>query len=84
MLHRPTCMQFPQQTHVAGYLPNATTAVGVMGLSTQISIVPYMVSYSFGAAAATRVANSLGAGQPHAAKTIFRQVAYSTGINTVC
>jgi MATE family multidrug resistance protein len=47
---------------MAGLLPDAATAVGVMGLCIQITNPSYMVPSSFGSATSVRVANLLGAG----------------------
>lgn len=53
---------------MAGLLPNAEVAVGVMGLAFQISAVAYMSAMSLSAAVNTRVANELGAGNATAAR----------------
>lgn len=57
---------------LAGLLPDAETAVAVMGLSTQVSMLPWMCTYSLGTAAATRIAQALGAGKAAQAARIFR------------
>lgn len=56
----------------AGLLPDAGTAVGVMGLAMQITSMAYMFPSSFGSATSTRVANALGAGCAAAAKLITK------------
>lgn len=57
---------------MAGLLPDAEIAVAVMGLSTQISLLPWMLCYSMGTAIATRAAQALGAGSAVRARRIFR------------
>lgn len=57
---------------LAGLLPDAETAVAVMGLSTQVSMLPWMCTYSLGTATATRIAQALGAGRAARAARIFR------------
>lgn len=53
---------------LAGMLPDAEVAVGVMGLAFQISCVAYMSAMALSAAATTRVANELGQGAAAAAR----------------
>jgi MATE family multidrug resistance protein len=60
------------QIVMAGLLPTASTAVGVMGLAMQISGISYMIPSSMGSATSTRVANSLGAGKARTAAAIAR------------
>jgi MATE family multidrug resistance protein len=57
---------------MAGLLPDAETAVAVMGLSTQLSLLPWMFCYSLGTATATRVAQALGGGSELRASRILR------------
>jgi hypothetical protein len=57
---------------MAGLLPDAETAVAVMGLSTQLSLLPWMFCYSLGTATATRVAQALGGGSALRASRILR------------
>jgi hypothetical protein len=59
----------------AGLLPDPAVAVGVFGVTLQISSVGYMVPASLGSATATRVANNLGAGNARAAALVFRRAA---------
>lgn len=57
---------------LAGLLPDAETAVAVMGLSTQVSMLPWMCTFSLGTATATRIAQALGAGKGPRGARIFR------------
>jgi hypothetical protein len=57
---------------MAGLLPDAGVAVAVMGLSTQLSLLPWMFCYSLGTATATRVAQALGGGSALRASRILR------------
>lgn len=57
---------------MAGWLGDAEIAVPVMGLSTQLSLLPWMCTYSIGTATATRIAQVLGAGQGTRAARIMR------------
>jgi hypothetical protein len=57
---------------MAGLLLDAETAVAVMGLSTQLSLLPWMFCYSLGTATATRVAQALGGGSALRASRILR------------
>ncbi|KAF6264495.1 mate-domain-containing protein [Scenedesmus sp. NREL 46B-D3] len=57
---------------MAGLLPDAETAVAVMGLSTQLSLLPWMFCYSLGTATATRIAQALGGGSALRASRLLR------------
>ncbi|WIA15364.1 hypothetical protein OEZ85_002028 [Tetradesmus obliquus] len=57
---------------MAGLLPHAETAVAVMGLSTQLNLLPWVFCYSLGTATSTRVAQALGGGSAARAERILR------------
>lgn len=62
----------------SGLLPGAEVAVGVMGLTFQISSLGYMLASALGGAASTRVSNALGAGNARGAALAFRVAAAVT------
>lgn len=57
---------------MSGLLPDPETNVAVMGLSTQLSLLPWMFCYSLGTATATRVAQALGGGSATRAAKISK------------
>ncbi|KAF8072612.1 DTX14 [Scenedesmus sp. PABB004] len=57
---------------LAGWLPSPEIAVAVMGLSTQLSLLPWMLCYAIGTATATRTAQALGAGSAAGAARVCR------------
>ncbi|XP_060214058.1 protein DETOXIFICATION 18-like [Lycium barbarum] len=52
----------------AGLMPNSETTTSLIAISVNTEAIAYMVSYGLSAAASTRVANELGAGNPDKAK----------------
>lgn len=56
----------------AGWLPNGTVAIGVVGIAVQFSTFAYMCSYALSTATSTCVANALGAGQAQRAQRLTR------------
>jgi MATE family multidrug resistance protein len=63
----------------AGWLPSPAVAVSTQGIAMQVSSLFYMLPASLGSATATRVANSLGAGNARGAALVFR-VALTVGL----
>ncbi|CAI9752975.1 unnamed protein product [Fraxinus pennsylvanica] len=53
---------------LGGLLPNPELETSVLSICLTITSLHYLVQYSFGAAASTRVSNELGAGKPQAAR----------------
>ncbi|CAN4117666.1 unnamed protein product [Withania somnifera] len=53
---------------LSGLIPNSGTATSVVAMCVNTQNVAYMISYGLSAAASTRVANELGAGNPDKAK----------------
>ncbi|KAL3640410.1 hypothetical protein CASFOL_015378 [Castilleja foliolosa] len=56
---------------LSGLLPNPELETSVLSICLTVTTLHYLVPYSFGAAASTRVSNELGAGKPQAAKLIL-------------
>nr|GEX63965.1 protein DETOXIFICATION 14-like [Tanacetum cinerariifolium] len=56
---------------LSGLLPNPQLETSVLSICLTISTLHYFIPYSLGAAASTRVANELGAGNPDAAKVVL-------------
>ncbi|KAG5579057.1 hypothetical protein H5410_049684 [Solanum commersonii] len=53
---------------LAGLMPNSGTTTSVVAMCVNTQNIAYMISYGLSAAASTRVANELGAGNPDKAK----------------
>ncbi|XP_076960733.1 protein DETOXIFICATION 14-like [Bidens hawaiensis] len=53
---------------LSGLLPNTQLETSVLSICLTIDNFHYLIPYSFGVAASTRVSNELGAGNPEAAK----------------
>ncbi|XP_009623709.1 protein DETOXIFICATION 18-like [Nicotiana tomentosiformis] len=53
---------------LAGLMKNSETTTSVVAMSVNTETIAYMISYGLSAAASTRVANELGAGNPDKAK----------------
>ncbi|KAM3287083.1 protein DETOXIFICATION 18 [Capsicum chacoense] len=53
---------------LAGLMPNSGTTTSVVAMCVNTQAIDYMISYGLSAAASTRVANELGAGNPDKAK----------------
>ncbi|XP_060200612.1 protein DETOXIFICATION 18-like [Lycium barbarum] len=53
---------------LAGLMPNSKTTTSLIAMSVNTEAIAYNVSYGLSAAASTRVANELGAGNPGKAK----------------
>ncbi|PWA99708.1 MATE efflux family protein [Artemisia annua] len=59
---------------LSGLLPNPQLETSVLSICLTIATLHYFIPYSLGAAASTRVANELGAGNPDAAKVALLAV----------
>ncbi|KAJ9562132.1 hypothetical protein OSB04_007292 [Centaurea solstitialis] len=59
---------------LSGLLPNPKLETSVLSICLTVGALHYYIPYSLGAAACTRVANVLGAGNPKAAKTAILAV----------
>ncbi|KAI3462570.1 hypothetical protein Pfo_019233 [Paulownia fortunei] len=59
---------------LGGLLPNPEIETSVLSICLTITTMHYLVPYSFGAAASTRVSNELGAGKPQAAQVVVSAV----------
>ncbi|GFQ06467.1 mate efflux family protein 7 [Phtheirospermum japonicum] len=55
---------------LSGLLPNPALETSVLSICLTITTLHYLIPYSFGAAASTRVSNELGAGKPQAARLV--------------
>ncbi|XP_057809429.1 protein DETOXIFICATION 14-like isoform X1 [Salvia miltiorrhiza] len=55
---------------LAGLLPNPQQETSVLSICLTIETIHFLVPYSFGAAASTRISNELGAGKPRAAQLV--------------
>ncbi|MCD7448874.1 hypothetical protein HAX54_046968 [Datura stramonium] len=53
---------------LAGLMPNSETTTSLIAMSVNTEAIAYNISYGLSAAASTRVANELGAGNPNKAK----------------
>ncbi|KAG8376130.1 hypothetical protein BUALT_Bualt09G0031300 [Buddleja alternifolia] len=59
---------------LGGLLPNPELETSVLSICLTITTMHYLVQYSFGGAASTRVSNELGAGKPQAAQLVVSTV----------
>nr|QBM79483.1 MATE53 [Rehmannia glutinosa] len=59
---------------LGGLLPNPELETSVLSICLTITTMHYLIPYSFGAAASTRVSNELGAGKPKAAQLVLSAV----------
>ncbi|KAG8376131.1 hypothetical protein BUALT_Bualt09G0031400 [Buddleja alternifolia] len=55
---------------LGGLLPNPKLETSVLSICLTITTMHYLVQYSFGGAASTRISNELGAGKPQAAQLV--------------
>ncbi|KAL3637777.1 hypothetical protein CASFOL_018225 [Castilleja foliolosa] len=59
---------------LSGLLPNPELETSVLSICLTFTSLHYLIPYSFGAAASTRVSNELGAGKPQAARLVLTVV----------
>ncbi|GER47312.1 MATE efflux family protein [Striga asiatica] len=67
----------------SGLLPNPELETSVLSICLTITTLHYLIPYSFGAAASTRVSNELGAGKPQAAQLVLSAVLLLTSAEIV-
>lgn len=61
---------------LGGLLPDPQQEASVLSICLTIETIHFLVPYSFGAAASTRISNELGAGKPQAAQVVVSAVLF--------
>ncbi|KAL9148232.1 hypothetical protein ABFS82_12G028400 [Erythranthe guttata] len=68
---------------LGGLLPNPGLETSVLSICLTITTMHFLVPYSFGAAASTRISNELGAGKPQSARVVLSAVMFLAMVELV-